>query len=267
MNITISTNAYHVEDFPLVFDAIHALPGENIGIEVFPMFHDPEFEGIFRPYVEEMKNMPITFHGPYFQTEHSKKAGTPEYERSMAYFRQSLAYCQELQGKFVVFHHNNCKIHDKEEIMAVSRDNLTELSLLCQEKGTALVVENAGVMSRQNMLFNQDEFLEEAKRYDNDILIDIGHAYANQWDLKQVISQLKDRIVAYHLHHNDGNQDSHLRIVDGAQDFATFLSLHQEFTPQADLILEYNNGFSKETDIIVADLKILCEYRRNGVEV
>ena len=47
------------------------------------------------------------------------------------------------------------------------------------------------------------------------------------------------QILAYHLHNNDGVHDSHRRIGDGTLDFDSFMAWAGEYTPQADLVVEY----------------------------
>ena len=50
---------------------------------------------------------------------------------------------------------------------------------LCEEAGTRVVVENAGVLERGNRLFDEQEFIDLCRREQYAVLIDIGHAWAN----------------------------------------------------------------------------------------
>ncbi len=267
MKIYVSTNMYRAEDFPMVLDILNAIPDEEIGVEVFPMFHVPAYEAVIDGCMEELKQVPITFHGPYYQTEHSAKKGTEAYERSMNFVKQSMGYCNSLQGCHMVFHHNNCVVteENKADLIGTAQENLAELNELAKEAGITWVVENAGVKSRRNMLLNEAEFIAECLRIENPILIDIGHAYANGWDLECVIETLQDRIVAYHVHNNDGYEDNHDRIYQGINDFDEFLKMHQMYTPDADLVLEYSVGYTNKKDAVIEDLQTLCAFRKKCI--
>ncbi len=58
------------------------------------------------------------------------------------------------------------------------------------------------------------EFVEECLNSDENVLKDIGHANANGWNIENLISSLKDRIVSYNLHTNDGVKDEHRLIFE-----------------------------------------------------
>ncbi len=264
MNIYVSTNMYRVEDFPKVLDILQVISDEEIGVEVFPMFQVDMYEYVIHGCMEALHQVPITFHGPYYQTEHSAKKGTETYGRSMDLVKQSMNYCKRMGGKRMVFHHNNCvvTVENKEDLIATAQENLAELNILANQEGIVWVVENAGVMSRKNMLLNEEEFIAECLRIENPILIDIGHVYANGWNLERVIATLQNRIVAYHVHNNDGYNDTHDRIYKGVNSFDLFLKMHQKYTSNADLILEYSTEYTDKKDAVVEDLRRLCDYRK-----
>ena len=117
----------------------------------------------------------------------------------------------------------------KEEMMRISSENLLELNKLAKKYDGNIVVENCGVISHENMLFDEDEFIEMAENIPNDILIDIGHAFANGWDLNNVIYRLKEKIVSYHLHNNDGFEDCHDSIRKGKIDIDEFFKMYRKF--------------------------------------
>ena len=85
---------------------------------------------------------------------------------------------------------------------------------------------------------------------------------ANGWDLEQTMEALKDQIVAYHLHNNDGVHDSHQRIFHGTLDFPLFLSDYQRLTPNADLVLEYSPNVADDESGIQEDISWLLEQIR-----
>ena len=100
MEILISTNMYQACDFAKVLELTDAFSQERVGVEVFSMFHDPVFADVLRASEEKLSTLPISFHGPYAQTEHSRPKGTPAYERSMGFYREMLPFAaaQQLRG-------------------------------------------------------------------------------------------------------------------------------------------------------------------------
>lgn len=233
MNLLVSTNVYKPGQLARVIPHLHAFRGQ-IGVELFPMFDADCYEEELLHCLPEFEGIPVSFHGPYYETEHSAAPGTPEYAHSMDLIRQTLPYCVRLQSQYLVFHHNNIPV----------------------------VVENAGVLDRGNMLFDQDAFIQLCREEHYPVLIDIGHAYANGWDLEQTMEALKDQIVAYHLHNNDGVHDSHQRIFHGTLDFPLFLSDYQRLTPNADLVLEYSPNVADDESGIQEDISWLLEQIR-----
>ena len=241
MNIFISTNLYKAEKLPEIFSLLHKLEDTSIGIELFSEWQDPLFYSFLKEYEIELKQRVLSLHGPYINTEHSAKKGTTAYDRSMDYFQKTILLSQCLKAKYIVYHHNNCKVErsKKEQMIINSTENLAELSEGTSEKQVPLVIENAGVMASENMLFDENEFIAMAVKQSEKILIDIGHAHANGWDLERVLGSLAERISAYHVHNNDGKNDLHDSISEGTLDMDHFFSLYRRYTPQADLVVEY----------------------------
>ena len=290
MALLISTNMYTAEDFRRVLPYLKKFNYE-VGVEVFPMFHKTEYEEILQECLPELLKVPISFHGPYYGAEHSiqkpdekdcgngdqadeefpknkaekgdlenkteegllaNKAG--RYKRTMSMMQKTIEYGRYLKSRYLVYHHNNCHVfpENKEEMIRISCENFRKIEKMA--KNTPVVVENAGVLQRDNMLFDQDEFVELCKRENYKVLIDIGHAHANGWELGKVMEDLQDRIVAYHLHNNDGIHDSHRRIHDGTLDFGKFLSDYKRLTYGADLVLEYSLEVKDDVEGIEEDV-------------
>ena len=89
------------------------------------------------------------------------------------------------------------------------------------------------------------------------MLIDIGHAHANSWDIKRLIGDLKMQIRAFHLHNNDGVHDLHNRITDGTLNFPEVVSCIRSEVPDADLIIEYTRP-EYHGQPLLEDIKTLC---------
>lgn len=256
----LSTNMYPGCEFDRVLPYLEEFRGE-LGVEVFPMFHGDGFEPVLKRSLDRLRGVPVSFHEPYYMAEHTKEAGTPEYEQTMEMTRKTLAYMAEMGAKYMVFHHNNCGVNpeEKETLLKIARKNFREVQKLCSEKGILLAVENAGVGER--MILDEEEFIQECRMLKCPVLIDIGHAFANRWDLPRVMEQLSVQIISYHLHNNDGIHDSHRRIHDGQLDFGRFMETYRSLTPQADLVLEYSPAVAEDEDGIREDIRFLIGWR------
>ncbi|MGX7107639.1 sugar phosphate isomerase/epimerase family protein [Hutsoniella sourekii] len=258
--ILISTLPFVETSFTRVFDVLDQVEDTHqVGIEIFPVFRDDQFNQEVEANMDHLKDYPISLHGPYFGIEHSAEKGTDEYEVSVREFKETLDLSQALNGRHIVFHYNNKVItpENKEATIRVARENLQELNEWAQVAGVPILFENTGVNARQNNLFTQEEFIEEALSIENGTLFDVGHAYANGWNIEEVITQLKDKIKVYHLNNNMGADDDHLRILEGSLDYEWLADLYKQYTPQADLVLEYGDNVASDLAGIAADVAYL----------
>ena len=234
-----------------------------MGVEVFPMFHQQIFAPLLEESTDILSRVPISFHGPYYKAEHSAPQGTPGYEYTMELVEQTLRYSEKLNSRYLVFHHNNCVVRDKERMLRDSCVNYRRVEELFRPFGIPVAVENAGVMDRNNMLLDENEFVSLCRTEKYPVLIDIGHAHANGWDLRSVMERLKGQILAYHLHNNDGVHDSHRRIGGGTLDFDSFMTWAREYTPQADLVVEYGMETADDCQGIVEDVERLLAFENS----
>lgn len=261
MSILISTNMYQASEFRNVFEITDSFQEGDIGIEIFPMFHDDCYEKLMEESYEKLLKMPISFHGPYYHTEHSAKKGSAEYIKTMDYVRKTLCWAEKMNCRYFVFHHNNCKVtlENKKLLQAAAADNLKEISALCAHYRIPVVIENAGVISHENMLFNQEEFTDLCKKLKLPVLIDIGHVHANGWDLKKLMEDLQKQIISYHVHNNDGFHDGHRRLFDGTLDMEAFIKDFAILTPEADFVLEYSMEISGDVKGIKEDVQFILD--------
>lgn len=260
MDVLLSTNMYDKGMLKRVLKYLLEFKG-RIGVEVFPLFQDAGYEDELINCMKVLETIPSSFHGPYYRAEHSAFKGSEEYVRTMDYVRKTLEYCKKLNSKYMVFHHNNCKVkkEHREEMIRNSCENFREMEKLFGEAQIPVYVENAGVMDRGNMLFNQEEFIALCKNEKYRVLIDIGHAHANGWNLSDTMEALKDQIKAYHIHNNDGIHDDHNRIMDGTLDFDKFISDYRRFTPEADFVVEYSREVADDEDGIKEDVDYILK--------
>ena len=256
MNIIVSTNAMIKSGLEPLKELLQL--DKDFGIELFPNEKNKEYqEELFK--IAKQENRYLTYHGPYFDIEHSAPKGTKEYEYSMSVIKEVLPKLKELNIKSLVFHHSNKVIENKEQMINTSTENLKDIQKMANEYSVEILVENAGVDAKRNSLFNEEEFINICKSYSGNVLIDVGHVNANQWNINNIIESLSDKIVAYHLHNNDGYHDGHDRVQDGTFDLDNFFDLYHKHTPDADLILEYNYDLGYEPQKIIEDLNIIRE--------
>ena len=259
MALLISTNMYKAEEFKRILPYVETWKG-RVGVEVFPMFHRETFAPLLEESMGVLSRVPISFHGPYYKAEHSAPQGTPEYGDTMELVKQTLYYCRKLNSRYMVFHHNNCAVGDKERMLRDSCMNYRRVDELFFSFGIPVAVENAGVMDRNNMLLDEEEFVSLCQGEHYPVLIDIGHAHANGWNLRRVMERLRGQILAYHVHNNDGIHDSHRRISDGTLDVRSFLTWAREYTPEVDLVVEYGMETADDCRGIAEDVELLLAW-------
>lgn len=270
MNLLLSTNMYSADTFSRVeryldwYEELEAgnpseSPAVRLGVEVFPLFHDHAFEGRLQALIPKLSKIPITFHEPYYKAENTAEKGSAEYWRTTDYFRRTLDYAAMLHAGHIVFHHNNCRVdrkspEEKQQLLQRACERYRFYEELAEPYGIPILAENVGVLSRGNVLLDQNSFERLCEKEDYPVLIDIGHAHANGWDLTRLMRDLKDRICAYHLHNNDGRQDSHRRIHDGTLDFDKFMDALRENGKDTDLVLEYSAEVEPDEEGIREDI-------------
>lgn len=260
MAILISTLPFVDGNFEKVFEVLDLVEDtDGVGIEIFPIFKDDYFNQTIKENLDKINQYQTSLHGPYFNIEHSAPKGTAEYDFAVSEFKEVLELSQKTEGRHIVYHYNNKIITDenKQETIVLGRENLMELNELAKAAGTRILFENTGVNIRQNNLFTEEEFIEEARLIPNDVLLDVGHANANGWNIPNVIEQLHDKIKVYHLNNNHSKDDDHLRILEGDIDYKHLAELYHQYTPDADLVLEYGDDVTQDIQGIAQDVRYL----------
>ena len=148
-------------------------------------------------------------------------------------------YAEILHPSEMVYHLNNCPVTDdkKDEMLKTSLENLDEMRFLFPN--VRLLVENTGTDADGWKLLDQDEFTRLCREQNFDVLVDVGHANANSWDIYKLTSDLKDQIRGFHLHNNDGVHDLHNRLREGTVDFEHLLPYIRDMVPDASWVIEY----------------------------
>lgn len=129
---------------------------------------------------------------------------------------------------------------------------------LAEGYGVQVVIENVGLRTKGNVLFTLPEYLELFKEFPQAMaLIDTGHAHVNGWNLAEVVEALGSRLLACHVHDNDGNGDDHLPVGQGNIDWEAYFGAVKKFAPESTQVFEYCCGFktTAELEARIAELK------------
>ena len=235
-----------------------------MGVEVFPLFHDRDFDAELNRLLPALEKVPVTFHEPYYQADHTAPEGSEVCERTDEMFQKTVHAAEKLKARHIVFHHNNCRVPEdpaiKAQMLERAGAEYRKAETMAKKAGIPLLVENVGVRSRGNVLLEEEAFIRLCREQQYPVLIDIGHAHANGWDIGRLCRTLGDQIHAYHLHNNDGIHDSHRRIHDGTLDFDAFLRTVRDIGRPVDLVVEYAAQVEPDEAGIRADLEELLEW-------
>lgn len=218
-------------------------------IEPYDEKHSKKLNKILENYSIEN----LSFHGPYRYF----KLTVPEekWKEALEDFEKAIDITRKYRGEFLVLHTNEV-LEEKVDKNIIER-RIEEIVKKAKEKSVKIAVENVGIS--KNMLYNQEEYIEFIKKYKFYSLIDIGHALLNNWNVENLIGALKDEIIGYHLHNNDGERDMHQSVFNGKFDLKKILKYVHEKTPDANLVLEYSAVTSKNE--LLEDLKLINNFK------
>lgn len=238
--------------------------GPELGFEFLPMFDLPEFEENLRENLSLFSGCTPFFHEPVWGVEHSAPKGSQAFEEGMYHINLTKKYAEILRPTDMVYHLNNCRFlpEHKDAMLRTSLENLDEMRSLFPD--IRLLVENTGTDVEENKLLDQDEFTDLCRSENFDVLIDVGHANANSWNLYKLIADLKNQIKAFHFHNNDGVHDLHDRINDGTIDFDRLLPFIMKNVPDSIWVLEYTRPVYHGSPAI-EDIASLLHYHQSIV--
>ena len=224
-------------------------------IEFFIEPCDEEHSKKLNKILENYSVENISFHGPYryFKLTVPKE----KWKEALEDFEKAIDITQKYSGEFLVLHTN--EVLEEEIDKNIIERRIKEIVKKAEEKSVKIAVENVGI--RKNMLYNQQEYIELIKKYKFYSLIDIGHALLNNWNMEDLIEVLREDIIGYHLHNNDGERDIHQSIFNGKFDFKEIMKYVYEKTPNVNLVLEYSAVTSKNE--LLEDLKLINNFKQN----
>ncbi len=213
--------------------------GAGLGFELLMMFDLPDFEANLRANSSLFSGGPLMFHEPVWGVEHSAPRGSQAYEEGMYHIRKTQEWAEILKPASMVYHLNNGVVpsEEKERMLKTSLENLEEIRDMFPAQ--QILVENTGTMWDRTALLTQMEFTDLCRRERFPVLIDVGHANANGWDIPKLIADLKEQIRGFHLHNNNGIHDLHNRLRDGTLDFPSLIPLIAHTLPDLPMVIEY----------------------------
>ena len=237
--------------------------GADLGLELLPMFDIPDFEDDLKRNLDLYAGGPLTFHEPVFGVEHTAPRGSAAWEEGMYHLRLTKRYASILRPSSMAFHLNNCPIppEDRERALKTALENLEEEREMFP--GVRILVENTGLKADGTQLADQEEFTGLCLAHGFPVLVDVGHANMNGWDVPKLIEDLKDLIAEYHLHNNDGRSDQHNRLRDGTLDMEAVVRAIDRFTPDAKRVIEYTRP-AYHGEPVLEDIRYLQSLSRPG---
>ena len=237
--------------------------GPSLGFELLMMFDLKDFEGNLKQNLDLFSSGPLLFHEPVWGVEHTSPRGSAAWEEGLRHLRLTQKYAGILRPPAMVFHLNNGQVPpEKKDIMLQNAlRSMKETQDMFPD--VTLLTENTGILTEGTQLLNQQEFTSLCLSLKLPVLIDVGHANANGWDLKKLVRDLSKLIGGFHLHNNDGIRDRHDRLRDGTLDFATLIPFLDLEAPDVPRVIEYTRpAFHGEP--LAEDIEFLMKLTRNG---
>ncbi|MBQ8803415.1 MAG: TIM barrel protein [Tyzzerella sp.] len=215
---------------------------KRIGIEIFYEFAS---EDMWNHVLEEAmvdREGEFSIHSPMFYADVCYSEEKELIRELVAPFKMY----HRFNGQFYVLHsqgERNLPSDEKErtELRKKVTERIKLFSEICEFEGVTLAVENL-YKGTPEPLFNQEEYIhlfEEVPKAK--ALIDVGHAVLGHYDIYEVQKALKERLIGYHVHDNDGTRDFHWRMgaENGVVDWDRFCLGVKQYTPDATLVMEY----------------------------
>lgn len=259
MGSKLEKNLVHISDLILYeknYEEIMNFLNENKikNLELFIEPLDKEYNEKMLKVLENYDFLSVSFHGP-FRKCNLADLTEDAWKKTLYSYEESLKIIEKYKPSFLVLHTNEGipgRIIDK-DLKNKIIEKIDCLTKLGKKYNIDIVIENVGI--RENMIFSQDEYEDLILKNNYKCLIDIGHAFLNEWDIESCIKNLKDNILGFHFHNNDGVYDSHETIFNGLIDYKKILEYVKKYTPNAKITLEYD--FSRDLNILLKDKEII----------
>ena len=213
--------------------------GSSLGFELLMMFDLPDFEDNLKRNLELFAEGPLAFHEPVWGVDHAAPRGSVPWEEGMYHLRLTQKYAAIMHPPTMVVHLSNGPILPgmRDSMLRSALENLEEMQEMFPD--VRLLTENTGIRADRTQLLDQQEFTDLCRSRMMPVLIDVGHANANGWDLPKLIRNLGSQIEGFHLHNNDGVHDLHNRLRNGTIDPAVLVPCMDRYAPEAMRVIEY----------------------------
>lgn len=189
----------------------------------------------------------VSIHPPAWDVNMASYTG-PVREMSIRIYREAIDIAQRLRAAYVVLHvgWRGAACFPAAEYLARAEDAIRPLVPDAREAGVRIAVENVGWLGSE--ICDQAEFTALIHRLPEGAgaLLDVGHARLAGWDLDAALRDLAPRMIAVHLHDNNGRSDQHLPIGQGLTDWASVLPALDRMPAECTYVLEYAPGTAME---------------------
>ena len=220
------------------YKELQALPA-HIGLELFIEFGTEYYwDKILQELFVDQNRRQLSFHGPCL----SVNLADPFDTHYLALYESFFRFAAPWKPDFIVLHTNEALAGEATLLRELVQKRLEQLFDLASIYDIRLVIENVGLIAKENLLYNHRQYFDLLQKFPQAYaLIDTGHAHANAWNLPEFIQELGPRLLGVHLHDNHGQQDEHLPIGEGSIDWTPVFAALQAYASQASLILEYDH--------------------------
>lgn len=252
MNFYISHCCFQGDLFP----EMEKLPKE-FGIEIQIDYGSGYYWDAALARVMKDREGGLSIHGPFVNIDLSSE--TLDEKMIMEYHKWSFDLYNRHNAKHFAIHpdgkldaHLGPKELDEKRKRAL--DRIAMIADLAKRENVNLLVEN--IRSKgYGLLFDTEEFIDLFRQIpDVDCLIDTGHLRLSNWSAPYVLSELGDRIQAYHINDTFGLLDEHTPLGRGCIDWVEFFDAYKKYTPEAEFVLEYKGC---TTDDMVASANLV----------
>ncbi|WP_338751584.1 sugar phosphate isomerase/epimerase [Bacillus sp. FJAT-52991] len=199
-------------------------------------------EDSFQTLVPKLQSLPIsyTIHPPAWDINLTSENRATR-ETAFSEYKKAIHFAGLIKASHVVIHPGFCfsPLFNKQVAQQRAADYINELCQIAKPLNVKLAIENVGYNG--SSLFTQEEYTNFLETIDETagFLIDTGHAHLNNWDIPRLIKETKDRLLALHIHDNDGIGDDHLAIGEGTIEWKAVFAAINDYASHCEFILEY----------------------------
>ena len=240
-NVFVSSLIRDIFQVETVACWVNNLNEPNVGVELLAFTHNHSYWEMLCGVLEKLR-CPVTFHGPYVGIEGTSAPNTDAWRILMESYRRVFLLARKYGARHVVYHTTQLGFPsaDVEKMRTLAEQNMVDILAMAKEAGINVLIENLPYRSSGVPLYTNEEYGSFLTRFPEvNSIIDIGHVNINGMDIYEFLRQHGKRVKAYHFHNNDGVSDLHNDIHNGTFSYAKFAPAYMEYTPQADIVLEY----------------------------